>query len=113
VDDVDASRIAAKWFLNHFGYAVDSARSAEEALILFAPERHDVVITDNAMPWMTGLEMAHIIKLRSPATPVIMYTSSPPEDHTCLDVVIQKPAHLMVLKDAVDSLFDDSDPTVE
>jgi CheY-like chemotaxis protein len=105
VDDVDASRIMAKWFLSNFGYEVEPVRTAEEALVLFNPEVHDAVITDNSMPCMTGEEMAHIIKLRSPATPVIMYSGLPPEDRSCLDVVIQKPAHLMMLKDALDTLF--------
>jgi CheY-like chemotaxis protein len=105
VDDVDASRIMAKWFLSNFGYEVESVRTAEEALALFNPRVHDAVITDNTMPCLTGAEMAHIIKLRSPATPVIMFSGSPPEDRSCLDVVIQKPAHLMTLKDALDTLF--------
>jgi len=104
VDDMDASRITAKWFLGSFGYQVECARTAEEALILFKPQVHDAVITDNSMPWMTGAEMARIIKFRSPRTPVIMFTGSPPEDRSCLDIVIQKPAHLLALKDALDSL---------
>src|SRR5207253_6753402 len=68
VDDVDACRVATKWFLSNFGFGVDSARNAEEALALFNPELHDVVVTDHSMPGMTGAEMAHIIKLRSPST---------------------------------------------
>jgi hypothetical protein len=39
-----------------------------------------------------------------------MYTGAPPEDRACLDVVIQKPAHLMMLKDALDSLFTAREP---
>lgn len=102
---MDASRITAKWFLSSFGYAVECARTAEEALILFKPQVHDAVITDNSMPWMTGGELAHIVKLRSPSTPVVMFSSSLPEDRSCVDVVIQKPAHLLALKDALDSLL--------
>jgi len=77
-DDGDTSRVTTKWFLNNFGYSVDCARSAEEALALFDPKIHDIVVTDNLMPGMTGAEMAHIIKLRSPRTPVLMYTGKPP-----------------------------------
>ena len=101
---MDASRLMSKWFLSNFGYEVDSARSAEEALLLFNAKVHDAVITDNSMPGMTGIEMAHIIKLRSPATPVIMYSGALPEDRSCLDVAIEKPAHLITLKDALDKL---------
>ena len=105
VDDSDASRVPTKWFLNNFGYAVDSVRSAEEALALFNPKIHDMVITDNSMPGMSGAEMAHIIKLRSPLTLVVMYSGSPPQNKSCLDLVVTKPAHLLALKEALEKLF--------
>ena len=105
VDDRDDCRITTKWFLTNFGYAVESARCAEEALGLFDAKIHDLIITDNSMPGMSGAEMAHIIKLRSPFTPIIMYTGTVPEDHSCLDLVVEKPAHLMILKEAVDIIL--------
>jgi len=105
VDDVDDSRVTTKWFLTNFGYAVDSVRSAEEALALFNPKIHDVVVTDNSMPGMSGAEMAHVIKLRSPATPVLMYSGLPPADPAGVDLVIQRQTHMLALKDAVDKLL--------
>ena len=105
VDDRDDARVTTKWFLSHFGYQVDSVRTAEEALVVFDSSVHDLVVTDNSMPGMTGGEMAHIIKLRSPSTPIIMHTGLPPEDISCVDVVVQRPAHLLVLKEAVDGLL--------
>lgn len=102
---MDGSRIIAKWFLENFGYAVESMRSAEDALALFDPTLHVAVVTDNTMPCMSGVEMAQIIKLRSPRTPVIMYTGHPPEDRSCVDVLIQKPAHLFLLKEALENVF--------
>jgi len=105
VDDGDDIRVTTKWFLTSFGFAVDAARTAEEALALFNPAIHDVVVTDNSMPGMTGAEMAHVIKMRSPSTPILMYSGNPPGNRTCLDVVIQRPTHLLTLKDAVDKLL--------
>jgi CheY-like chemotaxis protein len=105
VDDVDDIRVTTKWFLTSFNFAVDAARTAEEALALFNPAIHDVVVTDNSMPGMSGAEMAHVIKLRSPSTPVLMYSGNPPDDRSCLDVVIQRPTHLLTLKEAVDKLL--------
>jgi CheY-like chemotaxis protein len=105
VDDRDDLRITTKWFLNLFGYAVDSAHHPEEALVVFDPKVHDLVITDNSMPGMTGSELAHVIKLRSPTTPVVMYTGEPPADRSCLDAVLKRPTHLMALKDVVDKLL--------
>jgi DNA-binding NtrC family response regulator len=110
VDDVDDCRVATKWFLANFGFAVDSVRCAEEALALFDPKIHDVVVTDNSMPGMTGSEMAHIIKLRSPATPVLMCTGRPPKDHACVDIMLERPIHLLTLKEAVDRLLADRQP---
>ena len=101
VDDMEDWRMTAKWFLSNFGYLVDSARTAEEGLELFNPALHDVVVTDNSMPGMTGLEMAHIIKMRSPSTPVLMCTGNPPAEDACVDLVLQKPVHLLKLREAI------------
>lgn len=105
VDDNVDTRLLTKMFLNNFGYEVDSANSAGEALTRFNPILHDLVLTDNSMPGMTGGEMAHIIKLRSPATPVVMCTGNPPSDCSSVDVVITKPTHLLAIKDAIDKLL--------
>lgn len=105
VDDNIDTRILTKMFLNNFGYEVDSVDSAEEALKLFKPALHNIVLTDNSMPDMTGGEMAHIIKLRSPATPVLMCTGNPPTDCSSIDMVLVKPTHLLAIKDAMDKLL--------
>ncbi|MDR3377270.1 MAG: response regulator [Verrucomicrobiae bacterium] len=105
VDDDDDTRILTKMFLNNFGYEVDSANSTSEALARFDPLLHDLVLTDNSMEGMTGGEMAHIIKLRSPSTPVVMCSGNPPSNCSSLDVVIKKPTFLLAIKDAVDKLL--------
>ena len=105
VDDNDESRVLMKFFLDTVGYVVDPAQSAEEALSRFNSQSHDLVLTDNSMPGMTGLEMARIIKLRSPHTPVIMYSGNPPKDHPGVDLVIAKPTHLLEVKEAIDKLL--------
>jgi CheY-like chemotaxis protein len=104
VDDDDDTRILTKMFLNNFGYEVESANSTSEALARFDPSLHDVVLTDNSMEGMTGGEMAHIIKMRSPGTPIVMCTGSPPSDCSPIDVVIKKPTFLLAIKDAIDKL---------
>lgn len=105
VDDGDDSRQITKWFLSNFGFTVQSVRSAEEALALFDSNVHDLVVTDNAMPGMSGAELAHVIKLRSATTPILMFTGKPPENRSALDMVIQRPAPMIALKDAVDWLL--------
>lgn len=102
VNDDEESRVLIKFFLDSVGYVVDLAQNAEEALARFNKDLHDLVLTDNSMPGMSGEEMAHVIKLRSPTTPVIMFSGNPPQSESCIDFVITKPAHLIEIKDAVD-----------
>jgi DNA-binding NtrC family response regulator len=105
VYDRDAARNALKWFLTISGYVVDSVCNGEEAIAVFDPVIHDMVVTDNAMGGMTGAEMAHIIKLRSPATPVVMYTGQEPSDYSCLDLVIARSTHMLALKVEMDRIL--------
>ena len=71
------------------------ARCAEEALALFDPAVHDVVVTADIMPGITGAELAHIIKLRSPRTPVVLVADGrAPADRPCLDAVLEKGAEM-------------------
>ena len=105
VDDTHEARFITKMFLANFGFIVHSFSSAEDALNHFDSRVHDLVVTDNTMPGMTGEEMAHVIKMRSPSTPVIMYSGRLPADRSCLDSVVAKPSSLDALKDAVDKLL--------
>jgi len=105
VDDAPESRILAKWFFSTFGYTVHSAASAEEALACFDPALHSLVLTDNCMPGMNGAEMALIIKGKSPSTPIVMFSGNPPSNPAGVDVVIQKPQHLLSVKETMDALL--------
>jgi CheY-like chemotaxis protein len=105
VDDQDESRAITKWYLGSFGYVVHAFPNAADALTSFNPQVHDLVVTDNRMPGLTGREMAHVIKMRSPATPVLMYSGEAPSDRSGLDAVVCKPAGITALNDAIDKLF--------
>jgi CheY-like chemotaxis protein len=105
VDDNIDTRVLTKMFLNNFGYEVDSVDSGEAAMKQFDPEIHNLVLTDNSMPEMTGGEMAQLIKQRSPLTPVLMCTGHPPNDCSAIDMVIAKPTHLLAIKDAISKLL--------
>jgi DNA-binding NtrC family response regulator len=105
VSDRDDYRIALKWFLTVSGYVVDSVRSAEEAMAVFQPVIHDIVLTDNSMHGMTGEELALVVKLRSPSTPVVMYAGKLPSDDTCLDLILDNTTHMVALKVGMDRLL--------
>jgi CheY-like chemotaxis protein len=78
------------------GHAVATATNGEEALEVFDPAAHDVVITDLGMPRMTGWEVAERVKTRSPGTAVVLLTGwgeavSAHESSQFVDRVIAKP----------------------
>jgi CheY-like chemotaxis protein len=55
---------------------VRSCLSAEDALRSWRTERFDVIITDNRMPRMDGLEFVQRIRAEDGATPILMLTGS-------------------------------------
>jgi PAS domain S-box-containing protein len=52
---------------------VSSAQAALD-LVVAAPDRFDVVITDQSMPRMSGLQLAQALRAARPELPVILYT---------------------------------------
>jgi signal transduction histidine kinase/CheY-like chemotaxis protein len=78
------------------GHPVTTATNGEEALAVFDPKLHDVVITDLGMPKINGWEVAARIKQRSPETAVFILTGwgegvSADESMQFVDRVIAKP----------------------
>jgi two-component system, cell cycle sensor histidine kinase and response regulator CckA len=79
-DEPQVSSMLAK-MLDRIGYKVDCFNSAPEAIEAFKrdPGKWSLVITDQTMPQMTGLELAKRILAQSPNLPVILcsgYTDS-------------------------------------
>lgn len=105
VDDNHESRMISKLFLSNLGYVVHASSTGEEALSLFDPKIHDLVVTDNSMPGLSGEEMSHIIKMRSPSTPVIMYSGGAPSGRKCIDAVVPKASGLTGLSDGITKLL--------
>jgi len=56
------------------GYRVETARSGEDGLRIAAGGRFDLVLTDLAMPDMSGLEVARKIHRRHPDTTIVLIT---------------------------------------
>jgi signal transduction histidine kinase/PAS domain-containing protein len=74
VDDDDLVRATTVEMLEDLGYDVIAARSGFEALRLLAEHTVDLVVTDHAMPQMTGAQLASQVRGRWPTLPVIMAT---------------------------------------
>ena len=61
--------------LEDMGHQVTRALDGDQALsLLNSGEAFDLLITDYAMPGMTGLELAHAVKASWPALPVVLAT---------------------------------------
>jgi signal transduction histidine kinase/CheY-like chemotaxis protein len=96
VDDDPRLVVVLSDMLRSEGHAVTTATNGEEALALFDPAAHDVVITDLGMPRMNGWEVAERVKTRSAATAVFILTGwgesvSAHESSQFVDRVIAKP----------------------
>lgn len=75
VDDDPVVRESLQRLLGKRGYAVETAGTAEEALLLLEQKLFALVITDWQMPGMDGLALLRRVKERSPHTPVVMITA--------------------------------------
>jgi PAS domain S-box-containing protein len=73
VDDDPLVLLSTAAMLDDLGYTAVQADSGAKALeLLDSNPRIDVVVTDLAMPEMTGAELAHHIKQRWPTLPVLL-----------------------------------------
>ncbi len=67
-------------FLEEKGYKVFTVSNADDAIEEVKNKSFDIILLDEQMPGVTGLEALSRIKGHSPATPVIMVTKSEEED---------------------------------
>ena len=76
---VDDEEILLRLFAKHLtniGYEVETANSGEQALQLLKIKRFNLIITDMAMPEITGFDILIEAKSISPETEVIIFTGS-------------------------------------
>ncbi len=83
VDDDEAIR-AMLYDLLSDKYECDTASMAEEALQYIAVEKYDAILTDIAMPGLTGVELLKKIQEYDSATPVILISGKGSEQAQAL-----------------------------
>ena len=78
VEDNDDLRECLSDSLEREGYSVKTARDGVEGLALVAASTFDVIITDNAMPNMSGIEMIGAVRraLLNSSTPILIITGA-------------------------------------
>lgn len=74
VDDEESLALLGSDLLTDLGYSVTCAFDGNAALRLFEqPERnYDLVVTDESMPGISGIELAQKIFSISPLTPIVL-----------------------------------------
>lgn len=88
-------------------HLVETAVNGREGLQKYQNGRFDLVVTDQGMPEMNGLQMAAAIKQFAPKVPVILLTGygqamlAEGESATAVDLVVSKPITKSALKEAI------------
>lgn len=103
VDDEEVLLEVISELLASGGHTVDVYGDPNNAIEAFKTQKYDLVITDRAMPLMSGDQLAAAIKRASPQTPIYMITgfgdmikdSGEKPEH--IDEVLGKPVPLDVL----------------
>ena len=75
VDDEPAQRELVSGFLKKQGFEVSSAESGVKAVELFRQDSIDLVLTDQKMPNMSGLDLLQAVRAINPEVPVIFMTA--------------------------------------
>ena len=75
VDDEPAQREMISGFLRKQDFEVIAAENAEHALELFRQEAFDLILSDQKMTNMSGLELMQAVHAINPETPVILITA--------------------------------------
>jgi DNA-binding NtrC family response regulator len=75
VDDENNIRLMLRLALKADGHEVSTASDGPEALDLFGEGQFDLVLLDQRMPGMEGLEVLRIMKQRAPQAKIVMATA--------------------------------------
>jgi PAS domain S-box-containing protein len=114
VDDEEALTLLSGQLLSRLGYEVVTRTSSLEALEAFRanPDRFDLVITDQTMPRMTGIELAQEMLRIRPEVPIILCTgfseAVTPEKAKSMGIreYLMKPLVMRQMADTISGLLD-------
>jgi CheY-like chemotaxis protein len=108
VDDSEEVREVLRELLSRHGYTVVTCPDGESGLVELESRTFDLAIVDLGLPGISGLEVAHRLKERWPATRVALMTGygdrMGPDDAQSkgVDFVLAKPFSLDQLRSVVD-----------
>ena len=115
IDDETNIRLTIRLALQHVGHEVDTAADGAEGLTKFAAGAgYDLVLLDQRMPGMEGLEVLKEIKHRQPEAKVVMITAFGTIDLAVEAMkagatdFLRKPFTMESLRDSVQSILHES-----
>lgn len=102
VDDDESVRAMLILVLDRAGYQVDTASDGIEGLAKLRANKYDLLISDNQMPRLTGLEMVRQLHSARITLPIIMASGTlRPKDVVDLDnplfTILSKPYRIVDL----------------
>jgi CheY-like chemotaxis protein len=95
VDDNDLGLMARKSVLKELGHEIVTLSTPQDALVMCAKQKFDLIVTDFKMPQMNGVEFIRQLRSQNLMVPVILIsgftdTLGLSEENTGADAVIQK-----------------------
>lgn len=121
LEDDDTLREMFSCILASLGYKVDSAGDGEAGWQRFcqsdgaSPESYDLLITDNNMPRLSGIDLVKRLRLTGIHVPIILVSSAIPEEAHLLDLaaILSKPFAMEELLAAVEGVLAGVEQTCE
>ena len=113
VDDDPMLRLQLQTMLGRFFAELRFAANGAEGLEIWRRWQPNVIVTDNLMPVMNGLEMSSAIKAADPRAQIVMITAADDNAslHKALDIGVDryiiKPVDVHLLKDAINKCIRD------
>ena len=104
VDDEDTLRSILTRILQREGHEVTNAEDGSLGLKMFREGEYDLVISDNSMPKMSGLEMVAEMKREKPGQAIMMYTANEALNAPGADLILQKPVTPEELLETIEKL---------
>jgi CheY-like chemotaxis protein len=108
VDDEEINTALFGKMIRYLGYKVTVCIDSTKALkmVIESPNRFDMVLADQTMPYLTGSELCSEIKKINPSIPVVIITGTANMDFELLrdagvKEVILKPVRLNAIKETI------------
>lgn len=101
------------FLLSRYASKVYTAKNGKEALELYEQHKPNIVITDIMMPFLNGIEVAHMIREESLYTPIIFMTAYNEKEQLQaaakipVSSYVVKPFNLDTLNKAIEKAIDE------